>query len=137
MRRNTLWILVGLGLLSTTAVAQPKQTDRYPDETFGATPRLDQRRPDYQASYEHLARARSLLREAARQARMSEQNYALPGFRYDLFREDVRYLDQQLGPILMPEQRRLRYQKIVPDSAYLTPEASEITVSPSRNAPSK
>lgn len=110
---------------STWAVAQTTgdNVSRYPQRDFGATPLIDQRRADYQASHEHLARAVQLLKQVRAEIRASQRQWALPGFRYDLFDADIDYLITHMQPVLVPEKRRLEYQVLVPDSAYLVPEA--------------
>ncbi|MBO9471746.1 hypothetical protein J7355_16770 [Endozoicomonas sp. G2_2] len=128
------------GVITTLAVTlclalpahaqQGQRGDRYPAQDFGSIPRIDQRNPLYQRAFEHLSRAQQLLANAAREVQAARTSYALPGFRYDLFLDDLQYLNGQLSPVLMPERRRLEYQTLTPSADYFVPGAPRATDAP-------
>lgn len=104
--------------------------DRYPAQDFGSIPRLDQRNPRYQRAYEHLSRAEQLIANAAREVQAARSLYVVPGFRYDLFLDDLQYLSGQLSPVLMPEHKRLEYETLTPSADYFVPGAPRATDAP-------
>lgn len=125
-------VSIGLAVsLALPAQAQQGQRgDRYPAQDFGSIPRIDQRNPLYQRAYEHMSRAQQLIANAAREVQSAQSLYRIPGLRYDLFIDDLSYLGDQLGPVLVPERRRMQYETLTPSDAYFAPGAPSATDAP-------
>lgn len=112
-------VLLTLGI-SPMALAEDAPTP--PDPSLVSI--IDQRDPRFQMSVEHLSRVVGLIEKARYEAIASARMKALPGFDYASLHSDLNRMQAELSKILLPEERRLKYQKLVPDSVYLVPRSS-------------
>jgi hypothetical protein len=112
------------------------QAARYPIEAVGPVTPFTQQDPAYRDSQDHLAHALILLQKAQAEAKASQQSWAFPGFRYDLLEKDLDHVQGQLDILLLPQERRLRYQQLTPDADYFKPEAVQRALDPSPSIPS-
>lgn len=127
MKRTALALgsaLLVLGLTpGATMAAPPSSSPRYPEPVFGPVNVLDQSDPHYQESINDLAAIVQLLDKARAKVAASKKAWNFKGFDYDKLDADLAKTQQQLNMVLLPRTLRLRYQQLIPDSAYFHPAA--------------
>ena len=82
---------------------------------------LDQRDPQYQKAFEHLARASQALAMARKELSQAQAAYQLPGLNSQLMLEQLRPLEDTLTVLLSPEKKRMAHETLVPDGLFFTP----------------
>jgi hypothetical protein len=82
---------------------------------------LDQRDPNYQKSIEHYAQAQANIRNAILHLQKGEAYYEQPSIQLVRMLAPLQEIENSLNYILMPEQRRHKYQTLVPDGQYFQP----------------
>lgn len=82
---------------------------------------LDQRDPQYQKSFEHLARASQALATARKELSQAQAAYQLPGLNSQQMLDQLRPLEDTLTVLLSPEKKRMAHQSLVPDGLFFTP----------------
>ena len=83
--------------------------------------RIDQRDPQYQKSFEHLARASQALAVAQKELTQAQAAYQLPGLNVQQMQEQLAPLEDTLAVLLSPEKKRMKHQTLVPDGLFFTP----------------
>jgi len=81
---------------------------------------IDQRDPHYQTAQEHLSRAAQALRLAQTELKNAEANHPLPGLDLVRMLSQIRPVEETINVILVPEQKRYRYQELTPDGQFFT-----------------
>jgi hypothetical protein len=82
---------------------------------------LDQRSPEYQKSFEHLARASQALAVARKELSEAHAAYQLPGLNTQQMLTQLEPLEDTLTVLLSPEKKRMAHQTLVPDGLFFTP----------------
>lgn len=82
---------------------------------------LDQRDPDYQKAFEHLARASQALSTARKELEQAHAAYPLPGLNLPQMLEQLTPMEDTLTVLLTPEKKRMAHQTLVPDGLFFTP----------------
>lgn len=80
---------------------------------------LDLRSPPVQQSLERTARASQALDAAIKDLTAARSAYAFAGFDYERLLKDLSTAREALDPMLLIEERRLRYQTLVPTATYI------------------
>ena len=88
---------------------------------------IEQRDAGYLAAVEHAARAQRALQVALDELAASRAMFPFPGFDYLRIEADLATAREALVPMLAPEQRRLRYQTLVPDGVYMRVPTTELS----------
>lgn len=99
---------------------------------YGRPGLIDQRSLPYQLSIEHTAQARAAVLKALDELKKARDSFALPGFNYDQINQQLQGIEKGIEPVLMAEQRRLRYQTLKPDPFFLQKSPSAIVESERR-----
>lgn len=86
---------------------------------------VDQRDAAYQVAMEHAANAQRALEKAIDELALSRTSFAFPGYEYPAITRDLELARDSLTAMLLPEQRRLRYQTLIPDGMYMRVPASQ------------
>lgn len=82
---------------------------------------LDQRDPEYQKSFEHLARASQALSTARKELEKAQAAYQLPGLNLQQMLDQLRPMEDTMTVLLTPEKKRMAHQTLVPDGLFFTP----------------
>lgn len=82
---------------------------------------MDQRDPQYQKSFEHLARASQALAMARKELSLAQAAYQLPGLNSQQMLDQLRPMEDTLTVLLSPEKKRMAHQTLVPDGLFFTP----------------
>lgn len=82
---------------------------------------IDQRDPEYQKSFEHLARASQALSAARKELEQAQAAYQLPGLNLRQMLEQLRPMEDTMTVLLTPEKKRMAHQTLVPDGLFFTP----------------
>lgn len=82
---------------------------------------IDQRDPAYQLSIEHLSRAVHALQMAQVELKAAEASHPLYGIDIVRMLSELRPIEETLSVLLVPEQKRVRYQTLTPDGLYFLP----------------
>jgi hypothetical protein len=75
----------------------------------------------YQRAVEHLVTLDQFLSRAESQATAAQGIHDLNGFDYEGVREELAALRKRLSPWLIPNDRRLRNHRLVPDTKLFNP----------------
>ncbi len=79
---------------------------------------IDTRAPGYITAMDRTARAATALERAIAELQAAQAAFPFPGFEYRRYLADLESARRALDPMLAGEQRRLRYQTLVPDGTY-------------------
>ena len=82
---------------------------------------IDQRDPKYIEAISHLAQAKQALVLAKAQLEQARRAYPLQGVNTDQMINQLTPIEDTLQVLLFPEEKRLRYETIVPDAPYFIP----------------
>ena len=82
---------------------------------------IDQRNPEYQKSFEHLARASQALAVARKELSQAQAAYQLPGLNSKQMLTQLEPVEDTLSVLLSPEKKRMAHQTMVPDGLFFTP----------------
>lgn len=114
-------LILPLSLLVSAANAAP------PGTAYAGPGILDLRRPSVQQSLERTARASQALDAAMKEIRAAQSAYAFAGFDYERLLKDLSTAREALDPMLLIEERRLRYQTLVPTATYIRQSPAPLT----------
>ncbi|MFL1449100.1 hypothetical protein ACI77O_11965 [Pseudomonas tritici] len=82
---------------------------------------IDQRNPDYQKAFEHMARASQALAVAQKELSQAQAAYQLPGLNVQQMLSQLAPVEDTLAVLLSPEKKRMAHQEVVPDGLFFTP----------------
>lgn len=82
---------------------------------------IDQRNPEYQKAFEHIARASQALAVAQKELSQAQAAYPLPGLNVQLMLGQLAPVEDTLVVLLSPEKKRMAHQELVPDGLFFTP----------------
>lgn len=88
---------------------------------------IDQRDPAYQLSMEHLSRAVHALRMARSELEAAEASHPFYGINIVRMLSELQPIEETLSVLLVPEQKRVRYQTLAPDGLYFLPVQKGVT----------
>lgn len=79
------------------------------------------RSAEYRKGTEHLAQANQALNRAISELKRAEAAYGFPGLDVVRMLGQIQEVNDTLRLILTPENRRLKYQTLVPDTTFFKP----------------
>lgn len=82
---------------------------------------IDQRDPKYQLAIEHVSNAANALTVATEELRRAEASHPLPGLDLIQMMSRIRPVEDTLRVLLVPEQKRQKFQTAEPDGIFFTP----------------
>lgn len=82
---------------------------------------IDQRDESYQIAIEHISNASMALAAAKSELDKAQATYSFPGLDINRMKSSLVPVEETLRVLLVPEQKRLRYQTAIPDGVFFLP----------------
>ena len=82
---------------------------------------IDQRNESYQIAIEHISNASRALAAAKAELDRAQATYSFPGLDINRMKASLVPVEETLRVLLVPEQKRLRYQTAIPDGVFFLP----------------
>ncbi|WGK63528.1 hypothetical protein QAO71_17315 (plasmid) [Halopseudomonas sp. SMJS2] len=82
---------------------------------------IDQRDERYQIAIEHISNASMALAAAKSELNKAQATYSFPGLDINRMTASLVPVEETLRVLLVPEQKRLKYQTAIPDGVFFLP----------------